>query len=371
MYLDFMEEYASMGHMSSTDNRIPDGPHYFIPNQCVLRPQSTSTKLRVVFDASSRTSTQVALNDILMVGPTIQEELYSTLLWFRMHRFALAADIKKMYRQVMLDEADRNYQLIVWRRDPSESLKIFRFVSRRGIPEKVWCDNATNFVGADRHLREFRARLEEQGAVSKHSRQKKGCEFAFIPPRAPHFGGIWEAGVKSAKHLFLRTVGHDLLTAEELGTLLASVEAVLNSRPIGALSSDPSDGEALTPGHLLIGGPLVAPPPSALPDQISPTCLRRWRSVSSLRHRFWQRWSQEYVSSLQTRQKWSKEVHNVDVGALVVVGEDNLPPQQWRIGRVVAVHVGADGKVRVADIKTADGVFRRAIHRLALLPALS
>ncbi|XP_043064108.1 uncharacterized protein LOC122320097 [Drosophila ficusphila] len=178
-------------------------------------------------------------------------------------------------------------------------------------------------------------------------------------------------GVKSAKHLFLRTVGHDLLTAEELGTLLASVEAVLNSRPIGALSSDPSDGEALTPGHLLIGGPLVAPPPSALPDQISPTCLRLWRSVSSLRHRFWQRWSREYVSSLQTRQKWSKEVHNVDVGALVVVGEDNLPPQQWRIGRVVEVHVGADGKVRVADVKTADGVYRRAIHRLALLPMLS
>ncbi|XP_070069982.1 uncharacterized protein [Drosophila takahashii] len=67
---------------------------------CVLRPQSTSTKLRVVFDASSCTSTQVALNDILMVGPTIQEELYSTLLWFRLHKFALAADVKKMYRQL-------------------------------------------------------------------------------------------------------------------------------------------------------------------------------------------------------------------------------------------------------------------------------
>ncbi|XP_043064774.1 uncharacterized protein LOC122320681 [Drosophila ficusphila] len=177
------------------------------------------------------------------------------------------------------------------------------FVSRRGIPEKVWCDNATNIVGADRHLREFRARLEEQGGGIEAFASKKECEFAYIPPRAPHFGGLWEAGVKSAKHLFLRTVGHDLLTAEVLGTLLASVEAVLNSRPIGALSSDPSDGEALTPGHLLIGGPLVAPPPSALPDQISPTCLRRWRSVSSLRHRFWQRWSREYVSSLQTRQK--------------------------------------------------------------------
>jgi len=67
---------------------------------------------------------------------------------------------------------------------------------------------------------------------------KKGCEFAFIPPRAPHFGGLWEAVVKSAKHLFLRTVGEDILTAEELGTLLTSVEVVLNSRSLGAISSD-------------------------------------------------------------------------------------------------------------------------------------
>ncbi|XP_052855475.1 uncharacterized protein LOC128264149 [Drosophila gunungcola] len=229
-----------------------------------------------------------------------------------------------------------------------------RFVSRRGIPEKVWCDNATNFVGADRHMREFRARLEEQGGGIETFASKKGCEFAFIPPRALHFGGLWEAGVKSAKHLFLRTVGQDLLTAEELGTLLTSVEAVLNSRPLGALSSDPNDGEALTPGHLLIGGPLLAPPSAALPDQISLTCLRRWRGVSSLRQ----------------RSKWHQGERNLVVGALVVVAEDNLPPQQWRIGRVVAVHAGVDSKVRVADVRTQDGEYRRAVHRLALLPVL-
>ncbi|XP_033250890.1 uncharacterized protein LOC117189926 isoform X3 [Drosophila miranda] len=126
MYLEFMEEYLSLGHMSPTDNTIPSTPHYVIPHQCVLRPQSTSTKLRVVFDASSKTSSQVALNDILMVGPTIQEELYSTLLRFRLHRFALTADVKKMYRQVMVNEADRQFQLIVWRRDPSESLRLYK-----------------------------------------------------------------------------------------------------------------------------------------------------------------------------------------------------------------------------------------------------
>ncbi|XP_052855152.1 uncharacterized protein LOC128263916 [Drosophila gunungcola] len=113
------------------------------------------------------------------------------------------------------------------------------------------------------------------------------------------------------------------------------------------------------PGHLLIGGPLLAPPSAAFPDQISLTCLRRWRGFSSLRHRFRQRWSREYISSLQQRSKW----HQGNMGALVVVAEDNLPPQQWRIGRVVAVHAGADSKVRVADVTTQDGEYRQAVHR--------
>ncbi|KAL7724064.1 hypothetical protein ACLKA6_001031 [Drosophila palustris] len=121
--------------------------------------------------------------------------------------------------------------------------------------ETVHCDNATNFVGASRQFRELRARVEEEADAIQEFASKSGCEFAFIPPRAPHFGGLWEAGVKSAKHLLLRTVGSLLLTAEELQTTLVAVEAVLNSRPIGALSDDPSDGEALEEHS---GGPYIS-----------------------------------------------------------------------------------------------------------------
>ncbi|XP_055917594.1 uncharacterized protein LOC129949876 [Eupeodes corollae] len=126
MYMDFMNEYLSLGHMSPTNNEIPKFPHYFIPHQCVLRPQSTSTKLRVVFDASCKTPTQVSLNDILMVGPTIQEELFSTLLRFRTHKYAITADIAKMYRQVLIAEEHSIYQLIVWRQNASQPLQYFR-----------------------------------------------------------------------------------------------------------------------------------------------------------------------------------------------------------------------------------------------------
>lgn len=111
--MKFLTEYLALGHMSATNNEISKTPHYFIPHQCVLRPQSASTKLRVVFDASSKTTTQIVLNEILMVGPTVQEELYS--LRFQLHKYALTAVIKKMYRQIIVRVEYRNFQLILWR----------------------------------------------------------------------------------------------------------------------------------------------------------------------------------------------------------------------------------------------------------------
>jgi len=95
--------------------------------------------------------------------------------------------------------------------------------------------------------------------------------------------------VKSAIHLLLRTVGSLLLMAEEVHTTLVAVEAVLNSTPIAAFSDDLSDGEALTPGHLLVGGLLTAMPAERTPDQQGLTCLNQWRAVSLLKQQFWRR----------------------------------------------------------------------------------
>ncbi|XP_054083385.1 uncharacterized protein LOC128920327 [Zeugodacus cucurbitae] len=77
-YVDFMEEYESLGHMEALPNPNLEKPHYYIPHHCILKPNSTTTKLRVVFDASCRTTTQKSINDIQMVGPTIQNELHPT-----------------------------------------------------------------------------------------------------------------------------------------------------------------------------------------------------------------------------------------------------------------------------------------------------
>jgi len=129
MYNAFMKEYLELGLMSPTCNKILPGPHYFTPHQCVLSPDSTSTKLRVVFDASAKTTSAQSLIDILMVGPTIQRELLLSLVRFRLNRFALTADISKMYWQRSLAEEDRNSQLIVWRENPSDELQICRLIT--------------------------------------------------------------------------------------------------------------------------------------------------------------------------------------------------------------------------------------------------
>ncbi|XP_049306228.1 uncharacterized protein LOC125776723 [Bactrocera dorsalis] len=195
----------------------------------------------------------------------------------------------------------------------------------------------------------------------------EGCSFIFIPPRAPHFGGLWEAAVKSAKHHVVCVIGNALLTAKELSTLLAEVEAILNSRPLTPLSQNPNDGEALTPAHLLIGCFLrVLPPEQVTVDPVR--CCERWQLVCCLKQQFWRQWSKVrvYLTGLQERNKWLHPTRNLQLNDLV--HEDNVPPQQWVLGCVVATVEGQDGKVRVADVATKAGTIKRPIHKLALLP---
>ncbi|XP_037929401.1 uncharacterized protein LOC119663870 [Teleopsis dalmanni] len=120
-------------------------------------------------------------------------------------------------------------------------------------------DNATNFIGAKNHLAELEESIysnEGQEAIISAC-STTGINFHFIPPRAPHLGGLWEASVKSAKYLLLRSVSTASLTYEELETVVVKIEAILNSRPLTPMSNDPTDLTALTPGHLLIGEALT------------------------------------------------------------------------------------------------------------------
>lgn len=166
-----------------------------------------------------------------------------------------------------------------------------------------------------------------------------------------------------------RIIGETRLTTEELNTFLAQTEAILNSRPLSAMSEDPSDMGILTPTHFLIGRSAVAiPEPSYSTEKISR--LNRWQHIQLMQQHFWNRWSTEYLHHLQTRQKWHGGVNRFDIGALVLLVDENAPPQQWRRGRISAIHPGKDEVVRVVTVRTATGEFKRAVNKIALLPSV-
>ncbi|CAG9099194.1 unnamed protein product [Plutella xylostella] len=243
-----------------------------------------------------------------------------------------------------------------WLRMSPHLLKTF--VQNRVTEINELTDNGRNFVGVET---QFPLLCEKnKRKVIDHS-ANQGIQFHFIPP---YSGGLWEAGVKSCKSHLRRIVGDARLTFEEFSTVLAQIEAVLNSRP---LSADPNDLSPLMPGHFLIGRPLTAPPAEDLTAAVT-NRLNRYDRVEQLRQHFWRRWSKEFVSELQTRTKWKINHDTLTMNSLVLIKEDNLPPLRWRLGRIVQLFPGTDGVARVADIRTATGVVRRAFSKIWPLP---
>ncbi|XP_029162616.1 uncharacterized protein LOC114934139 [Nylanderia fulva] len=212
-----------------------------------------------------------------------------------------------------------------------------RFVARRGLPTAVYSDNGTTFVGADRDLTlAFRAALRDPVFLNRTA--SDNVEWHFLPPSAPHFGGLWEAGVRSVKHHIRRVVGAHTLTFEEFSTLLCNVEACLNSRPIAPLSDSIDTYDPLTPGHFLIGAALNSSPEPYL-LQVKENRLSRWQLVRQLTERLWKLWQSDYINMLQQRRKWRHiKKPNIRVGQLVLLRNLLLPPCKWELGRVVLCH---------------------------------
>ncbi|XP_048477681.1 uncharacterized protein LOC119694152 [Plutella xylostella] len=246
-----------------------------------------------------------------------------------------------------------------------------RLVARRGHVSDVWSDNGTNFVGASRELHKLVSAENSSVAVEiQEWLSDNSVTWHFIPPHAPNFGGLWEAGVKSTKFHLRRVIGDSTLTYEELATTLAQIEACLNSRPLSILSDDHQDPTPLTPGHFLVGEPLVI-----VPERNYELCniasLKRWQLTQRMVQNFWRRWSNEYLVYCMQRYKWSKVIPEPKLGDIVLIKEDNLPPARWLLGRVVAKHPGSDQLTRVVTLKCNGSLIKRPTSKLCILPIAS
>ncbi|XP_071055074.1 uncharacterized protein [Onthophagus taurus] len=233
-----------------------------------------------------------------------------------------------------------------------------RFVSRRGHCSVIYSDQGTNFVGARRQLEELSRQAGEQLSI----------KWILNPPSAPHFNGLAEAGVKSIKTHLNRVIGNQILSYEELSTLLTQIEAVLNSRPLCPISDDPNDLLPLTPGHFLISEPLINNVPSPDLAQVPVGRLTRWQLIQKMRDHFWSRWHQEYLHTLQQREKWTDPAVQINPGTMVLLKSDQHSSLSWKMGKILEVHPGQDGVTRVVTIKTATGTLMRPITKVCPLP---
>lgn len=242
-----------------------------------------------------------------------------------------------------------------------------RFIARRGLITDLYSDNGTNFVLANKLINSEAAHAKRKNDQIVSMVASQNINWHFIPPSAPNFGGLWEAGVKSVKYHVKRTIGEATLSYEEFLTLLTQIEACLNSRPICPVSNDPTDLEVLTPGHFLVGQALKAVPESALLNK-NENHLNRWQVLQKMSQHFWDKWQKEYLVRLQQRKKWTTESPNLKVGQLVLIMDDNQAPANWLLGRIIQTHPGSDGMVRVATIKTKNSTLKRPINKVSPLP---
>lgn len=199
-------------------------------------------------------------------------------------------------------------------------------------------------------------------------------------PSASHMGGVWERQIRTVRNV-LSSLLQDFGSQLDDEGLFCEAMAIVNSRPLTISNlHDPFAPEPITPNHLLtMKSKVVLPPPGEFqtPDLY---CRRRWRRIQYLANEFWTRWRKEYVKILQTRTKWSSTRRNIQIGDVVIVKDDNLPRNQWHLGRVIDTYASEDGLVRSVRLAFGDSnldkkgkrngqlsTLERPIHKLVLL----
>ena len=235
-------------------------------------------------------------------------------------------------------------------------------------PEEIRSDNGSNFLRGERELRES---LEtwNQAQIHEFLLQRK-IKWIFNPPAGSHHGGVWERCITTVRNTMKALLKEQVLDDEGLNTLMCEIEAIINSRPITKVSSDPRDPNALTPNHLLLlrGSPAAPPGVFSKEDTYG---RRRWRQVQYLSNVFWRRWIREYLPSLQQRHKWNKIQRNLAVDDLVLFLNENTPRSSWPLARVLEVYANTkDGLVRSVKLKTSTAVLVRPVDKLVLLEAV-
>lgn len=244
-----------------------------------------------------------------------------------------------------------------------------RFIAIRGPVVQFRSDRGTNFIGATQDL-SINAEFVEKGPVGTFL-SNSGTSWIFNPPHASHMGGAWERLIGVSRRILdsMLLQNRVELTHDVLVTFMAEVSAIVNNRPLLPVSSDPESPSLLTPSILLTmkTSADIGPFPEFGPKDIR----AHWKRVQILAEEFWKRWRNEYLHTLQVRQKWKEDRPNLKTGDVILMKDSGSARNDWPMGIVKRTFPSDDGRVRKVEICVVkDGVRSTYVRPISELVTL-
>ncbi|XP_015926265.2 uncharacterized protein [Parasteatoda tepidariorum] len=243
-----------------------------------------------------------------------------------------------------------------------------RFIARRGLCSVMYSDNAKTFKRAELDLKNIWKTINHPDVKKFYALH--GITWRYIVEKAAWWGGFYERLIRSVKTALRKTIGKTSLTFDELETLLVETEAILNSRPITYIGTDAEELCALTPAHFLIGKRITCLPSVKLNLDTNFSSRKTLIKAHNYRERlmksFWSRWKNEYLLNLRSAHLSliKNNVPNFNVNDIVIIKDDFLPRNFWKLGKILELFPGRDGKVRACKVKTDTSVIKRPVQLL-------
>lgn len=250
-------------------------------------------------------------------------------------------------------------------------LALRRFISRRGNCKVFYSDNAKTFKCASKDIQAFNDIMRKNELQNFLS--SEGITWKFMVEMAPWWGGFYERLMRSIKEPLKKILGRAQLSFEEIMTVLAEIENVLNQRPLTYVCNELTEPESLSPAHFLFAGQKKEYPFNfaeiLIPDSTKVTkdlLLRRKRYQTRLLSQLWTKWRREYMLNLRNFHYFGTPdaKRELSVDDVVLVQGNQKSKFLWNLGRITEVFKGRDGLVRSCVVKTKNGLFKRPIQLL-------
>ena len=204
--------------------------------------------------------------------------------------------------------------------------------------KKIFSDNGSNFKGANREMKEAMEAWNLDEANNKLV--EYGLEWTFGPAYCGSYGGVWERLIQIVKNSFKACIGNKILTIDAFDALCSAVAGVVNRRPLTRATNSTDNMFVLTPSHFIYpynhcsSSNAILPP---YPERTGDVLRSTWSTLRQIVDTFWAKWTTEYLTTLQQRDRWEKSTTNLKIGDVCILKEDITPRERWKLGKIIEI----------------------------------